>query len=305
MTRVSTYAQSQTLLASSMRRQTDLFQTQNQVSTGKKATVYACYAPQVSGLVSARAAKAAADSHVSVNKQLTTKLDLASQQLTRLLEAAQSAKQSVLTAVANGQADGAVTALEADTQTAIDALNAEFDGQFLFGGARGTQKPVTVQSLAGLASLASPAAAFQNDTVKASMEVSEGVDLRYGQLADEIAAPLFASLQRIGQLNAATPLTGKLTSAQETALTAEISALDSAIRQIVDQQAQLGIAAKKVEDYTNDAQTRADNLDIFISDIEDVNMAEALTRLNNDRTALEASYKVTGELSKLSLLNYI
>jgi flagellar hook-associated protein 3 FlgL len=43
----------------------------------------------------------------------------------------------------------------------------------------------------------------------------------------------------------------------------------------------------------------------FISDIEDVNMAEAITRVNNDQTALEVSYKLTSELSRLSLLNFI
>ena len=43
----------------------------------------------------------------------------------------------------------------------------------------------------------------------------------------------------------------------------------------------------------------------FISDIEDVNMAEAITRVNNDQIALDVSYKLTSELSRLSLLNFI
>ena len=43
----------------------------------------------------------------------------------------------------------------------------------------------------------------------------------------------------------------------------------------------------------------------FISDIEDVNMAEAITRVNNDQIALDVSYKLTSELSRMSLLNFI
>lgn len=46
-------------------------------------------------------------------------------------------------------------------------------------------------------------------------------------------------------------------------------------------------------------------LEVFISDIEDVNIAEAITRVNNDQVALEVSYKVMGELGNLSLLNFI
>ena len=42
-----------------------------------------------------------------------------------------------------------------------------------------------------------------------------------------------------------------------------------------------------------------------ISDIEDVDMASAVTRLNGDQTALQASYKVMAQLSQLSLLNFL
>jgi flagellin-like hook-associated protein FlgL len=69
-------------------------------------------------------------------------------------------------------------------------------------------------------------------------------------------------------------------------------------------------------DGANDVITVPDNANInfgendfsaiiFISDIEDVNMAEAITRVNNDQTALEVSYKLTAELARLSLLNFI
>ena len=43
----------------------------------------------------------------------------------------------------------------------------------------------------------------------------------------------------------------------------------------------------------------------FIADIENINVAEAITRLNNDQTALEASFKVFSQLNSLSLLNFI
>ena len=36
-----------------------------------------------------------------------------------------------------------------------------------------------------------------------------------------------------------------------------------------------------------------------------VKLAEAITRVNNDQNALEISYRVTSELSRLSLLNFI
>jgi flagellar hook-associated protein 3 FlgL len=305
MTRVATFAQSQSLLASTLRRQSDVADGQLQVTTGKKSTQHAGYAPKVSAITFARAAKANAETYVTTNNQLTTRLDITAQQLTRVYDAAVSVRESLLTAVANGQATAMIASLDADTKSVVDALNGEFDGQYIFGGVRGSEKPVTIAQLSDLVPLTSGADAFQNDSLKASLEVSEGVDVTFGQLADEIGAPLMDSLRRIAQLHAASPLQGQLSIAQDAALKAEIQALDAAIAGIVDQQAVLGINARKVDDYAIQAQTRADDLEVFVGDIEDVNMAEALTRLSNDRTALEASYKVTGELAKLSLLNFI
>ncbi|NKD55812.1 MULTISPECIES: flagellin [unclassified Haematospirillum] len=57
------------------------------------------------------------------------------------------------------------------------------------------------------------------------------------------------------------------------------------------------------------AEDRARNFIAFletgIADIEEVDMAEAITRLNETQRALEASYQVTGRLAKLSLKDYI
>lgn len=46
-------------------------------------------------------------------------------------------------------------------------------------------------------------------------------------------------------------------------------------------------------------------LETGVADIEEVDMAEAITRLNETQRALEASYQVTGRLAKLSLKDYI
>jgi flagellar hook-associated protein 3 FlgL len=145
MTRVASFAHSQSLLATTLKRQADVAEGQVQVTTGKKSTKYSGYAPKVSALTFARAAKANAESFANTNKQLTTRLDITAQQIDRLLESAKSAKDTVLTAIANGQATAMMTSLDADTKSAIDSLNGEFDGQYLFGGVRGSAKPVIIQ----------------------------------------------------------------------------------------------------------------------------------------------------------------
>ena len=46
-------------------------------------------------------------------------------------------------------------------------------------------------------------------------------------------------------------------------------------------------------------------LSIFISDIEEVDTAEAIARLNQDQVALEASLAVTAQLTRLTLLDFL
>ena len=43
----------------------------------------------------------------------------------------------------------------------------------------------------------------------------------------------------------------------------------------------------------------------FTSDLEDVDMGEAISRLNQNQVALQAALQVTSQLNKISLLNYL
>lgn len=43
----------------------------------------------------------------------------------------------------------------------------------------------------------------------------------------------------------------------------------------------------------------------FIAEIEEVDITEAITKLNQDQTALEASLNVAARLSRVSLLDFI
>jgi flagellar hook-associated protein 3 FlgL len=211
----------------------------------------------------------------------------------------------VQSGLANNQVAGFAAGLEADLKIAVSALNTEFDGQYLFAGSRGSQPPVKVSTLSDLLPLLTGQDAFANDHVKSSLEIADGTDLQFGQVADEVAAPLIDSIRRLAQLNNSTPLNGILTASQQTALQSELASLTAAISNIQSHQSQLGINAAQVDKYKTAAQIRSDDLKVFVGNIEDVNIAEAVTRLNNSRTAVEASYKVTADLAKLSLLNYI
>ena len=149
--------------------------------------------------------------------------------------------------------------------------------------------------------------AFQNDDVKAQAKLSDSFDVTFGQLADEVAGPLFASFKRIAEFNSGPdgPFDGPLNDAQRGFLENELQELETAIQSAHKTEIMNGLNSNKVEDIKNIQKDQSDYLEIFVADIEDVDIAEAITRLNNDQTALQASYQVVGSISRLSLVNFL
>ena len=122
-----------------------------------------------------------------------------------------------------------------------------------------------------------------------------------------MAGDIFAALKNIADFDAggSGPIDGQLTPVQRTFLESQLSVLDSAIDTLQLNVARNGNRQATVEEMIVQHQDEEAFLEIFISDIEDADLAEAITNLENDQVALQASYEITAQLSQLSLLNFI
>jgi flagellar hook-associated protein 3 FlgL len=66
-----------------------------------------------------------------------------------------------------------------------------------------------------------------------------------------------------------------------------------------------GIAYKMVQDTVTRLQATQTVHKTFVSNLEDVDITEALSRLNQNQIALQASFQVASTLNRLSLLDYL
>ena len=73
----------------------------------------------------------------------------------------------------------------------------------------------------------------------------------------------------------------------------------------MNSQVENGVRQNRLDSVLQQHETTGNVVTGVISDIEDVDMASAVTKLNGDQTALQASYKVMAQLSQLSLLNFL
>ena len=120
-----------------------------------------------------------------------------------------------------------------------------------------------------------------------------------------MAEDIFAAIKNIADFDNLTPISGQLTPAQNAFLESQLVVLDAAIEDLRIINSSNGMRYGRADDLLEEHQARETFMLNFISDIEDVNMAEAITRVNNDQIALDVSYKLTSELSRMSLLNFI
>jgi flagellar hook-associated protein 3 FlgL len=307
MTRVSTFGQNQALLGGINRQQVELDRVQTQISTGKKSENFQGFASEASTLVSARALEARLVAYQKTNQSLNTRLDLTNTQLEQLVSAARDLRQSVLEAVAGQDGSGFGPTLEAQFGQSIAALNSNIGGNFLFSGARTNIAPVSVATLGDLQALPNVTDAFRNDDLRSQARIADNTDIDFGFLADEIGTDLLQAFRTIADYNSGPngPIAGRLNQTQVDFLQSQLAAIDGAIERIQTAQLENGTYQKRVSELAITMEERADSVKVFISDIEDVDPAEAITRFNADRSALEASFRVLGSLSQLSLTRFL
>jgi len=307
MTRVSSFSQSQALLQGLLENQQRIFEAQRQVTTGKISDEFKGIASETSTLVSAKALKARTDGYVRAANEVNLQVNSYDLQIGAIVDAARNFKQGILESIGQEQAIGFDGQVSDVFNLVKNALNFNANGVYIFSGSRTDTAAVTLDDVTDLAALGDATEAFNNDQVKSQARLSDSFEVSHGQLADDIAGDIFSSLKRIVEFNAGPdgPIDGPLTASQRAFLETELGALETAIQQVQNAQVLNGLNANKIEDIQTIQQQQSDYLEIFIADVEDVDIAEAITRLNNDRTALEASYRVVGSISQLSLVGFI
>lgn len=309
--RVATNSQTSYMLSHIAKANVKLQQSQNQVTTGKIATDYAGVGDKTAALEGARAAADRAKAYAANTQIAVTQADLQDTQLTTLTGLAQQLQKAIQSAAASADGTGLMTTAQSIFEQASALLNAtDSNGNYIYGGEVTDKPPFTATSLANLTTQPSVANFFQNGTIKKTVTVADGQSEPVGVLASDIGVDLMEALKSLYQEDrlSGTPgdLKGSLTEAQVGSLGSTLA--PKAIQAYKTLNAATAIngdtyTTLKAE-MTN--QKALQNLYTgFVGDIEDVDMATALTNLSNDQTALQAVLTVTSKLNELSLLNYL
>lgn len=303
--RVSSFGQQQLLIRSIMNNQAQLFEDQRQVSTGKKADDFKGLAGQTGTILGARSFKTRIETYQQTIDTIRGKLDANDVQVGGILDGMEDMKESIQTMLANGQAQGFDELLEQTFKFTVNSLNTNFDGTYLFSGAETGTQPVNVGTLAELSAAPSTADVFDNAAIAFEARIADGVNLEFGLLASDLATGIFDELKALYDQHQLTPFEGEIDQTQFDFLRNQLQTLTTAIDGLRRDHVSNGLSFERLEVVDQQHEDSVLFLETFIGDLEDVNIAEAVTRLNNDQVALEASYQAISSLNQLTLLRFL
>ncbi len=319
MARISSYGQSQLLLQDVLRNQQRLFKVQNQVTSGMKSNDYTGIARDVGTLSGAKSVKARSEQFYDANVEVERRLNIYDASLEGLRGVAQELRDNVLSAINTDSGIAIRTQMENLFDTAVNMLNTRDNGRYVFSGTRTDVAPVTKITPAALAGVATsvattPSNAFANNGLKQSTQVDDNLNMEYGILGEDVGKNLMESLRRMFRFSDGTEDFGSppagafsntLTPTQADFLKGELANLNATIDTIDQVHASVGVNQMSLEGVQTRHLHDINFMRIFITDIEEVDIGEAISRLNRDQVALDSSYRVLSQITRSTLLDFI
>lgn len=319
MTRISTFQQNQSLINEMLKAQNNVASAQRQVSTGHKAEYYKDIHMDVSSLAGSKSLLARLEQHAANNGKVMNRLAHYDQSLSGMEKAGGDLRGAVMSAISSSSPQGLLSTIEGAFESVQNFLNARNTEGYLFAGSNADVPPVGISTLAELRAASQPPTdIFQNNDLKASVRIDENRTLEVGMLAEDIGLEMMTVLQRLalwadGTVPTTAPVpTGPsngfaspISQEDQAFLVGEIARIETMIDNLAVRRGENGLSQRTIEDASETLAQQISQTKIFISDIEDVDAAEAITNLNQRQFALDISYSVLSSINRTSLLNFL
>ena len=307
MTRVSTFGNYQSALLDLMNTQARANEAQERVSTTKNATDLVGFGRQSETLTALKGSSARLQGFLDTSNWVAARLTTQDLAMNRVGDGVEGIREALGKAIAADTSIGLMTDLEGQFQLVRGGLNTRHQGNYLFAGSSVEVEPMAAQAMTDLTIAPSVASLFRNDTLKTASRVAEGTALETGVLASDLGTDTLSILRSIQAFHEGSqgPLSGKLTAAQKTFLTSQLTLLEQAGKAVTDKTAMTGIRANQIDKLIEGHKDQIASLDNLVSDRTDADMFKAVTDLQLAQTAIQASAQVINQLRQSTLLNYL
>lgn len=304
--RVSTadyYSQS---IAAMQRQQAQVLKTQSQLSSNLKLQTAADNPAAAAQVLSLNQALSANTQYASNAQAVSDRLSLTDSSLTTVGDTLASIRENVLQANAATLSDTDRQNLAKDIRQSLQQLVASANaqdgrGRYLFGGSQDGSAPFA---------LTSSGATYSGDGLNRNVAIGPTREVQDGNSGSEVflqGGDVFSTVSTLAGL-LETPISGATTTAKadlQTQLSAGLTALQGAQDRVINIRSSIGSRLQATDDAQSQLSAQALQLKSTVSDLRDVDYAEAASRLTQQLTGLQAAQQTFAKVQSLSLFNYI
>jgi flagellar hook-associated protein 3 FlgL len=298
--RVATFGVTDQMVASALRTEATMANMQVQEASGLKSGYLADYGVDTQHIINLQVSVTRSQSYIdaatlaeSKTNVMYTALGQVSDIVTKLRTALSAASAGSSTAVAS-----AISSAQQLLQQMGGALNTEYDGQYVFAGAKTSTAPVDLTSFAtGAGSLTgTDTSYYQGDDELASVRVSSTQSVTYGVTADNPA---------IEEVMRALKFVANSSSLSAADITNTLKVVDSAVDDVATVQAKLSSASAQIstaQSTQSDFMSFAQSLGTSLSSVD---VAAVTAQLSAYQAQLTASYTAISKVQSLNLASYL
>lgn len=308
MNRISTSSSYLSVIANLNDAQVRQLQAGQEVSSQKKASDLKGYARSAETLTAMQQVSTRLQGFIDQSDVLADRFTAQDGALTQLADTVGNIRQSITDAIASGRADTLMQDLRGYFTDALGALNTKSQGKYLFSGGQINTQPVSATSMYDLTTAPTIGGLFHNDQFQASNRLDESSSIQGSFLADKLGTPLFNALKTIQAYDETPPngpVDGQLSQTQVTFLQQQLAGLDAIHEDLTNQAAINGSYQRRIDNSRNDLKGRQTTITNMMGGITDVDVAEAVSRLQQAQVAVQASAQVFSGLQSSSLLNFL
>jgi flagellar hook-associated protein 3 FlgL len=280
----------------------------DQVATQKVATDLAGYGRTSEIIASYQSSLSRTNAYLDVTQTVSDRLSSQDLAITTTSDAVSSAKDSIMSSLANASGTTLMLDLQGSFSSALSGLNYRHNGQYLFNGGNDNAAPVSITSMSQLAGVTSSDDVFTNGTVKKTSQIDNGATIQTGMLASDLGSKLMSLYKEIQDYNddpTTGPFSDQLTDTQKDFLTTKSQEFGTLYDQMLQQGALNGTMQQQVTNTQTSLQGQSDSLSQLVDNRTSVDMASAYSNLQQAQVAVQASAQVLANLNQTSLLNLL
>jgi len=299
--RVATFGISEQMIAAALRTQSTMANAQIQEASGVVSSDFGGYGSSTQQILNLQVSVTRSQSYIDAATQADSKIQVMYSTVNSVADLITQFR-SLLTSATNAASTDSTSVTQSAQdmlQQMASLLNTQYDGGYLFGGARIGQAPVDISS-STYAAATSPSSAdtsyYQGDHELASVRVSDSRTVSYGVAADNTAFE-----QALRALNLVANNSSLSTSTLNEALDLATNAVD-AVGAVQSKISNASSSIEKASAYQTEYQSFANTLG---SDLTSVDVAAVTAQLSTYQAQLTASYAAIAKVQSLNLASYL